>query len=74
MADGFIHTVLKDGHWVNEIEGGAEFGGVHATKKRAVAAGRVRAMQNRTEHLIHDEDGMIDKRSWYGSDPASRPG
>ena len=27
MADGFIHTVHKDGQWVNEIEGGAEFGG-----------------------------------------------
>jgi Mn-containing catalase len=74
MADGFVHTVHKGGEWLNEIEGGAEFGGTHSTKEEAVAAGRVRAMQDGTEHVIHTEDGVIGERSSYGNDPASRPG
>ena len=32
MAEGFVHTVYKGGQWLNEIEGGAEFGGSHSTK------------------------------------------
>jgi hypothetical protein len=27
MAKGFIHTLWKSEHWVNEVEEGAEFGG-----------------------------------------------
>ena len=34
MAEGFVHTVHKGGQWVNELEGGAEFGGTHSTKNR----------------------------------------
>ena len=74
MADGFVHTVYKNGHWVNEIEGGDEFGGSHSTKEATVAAGRTRAQQDKTEHVIHNQDGTISERSSYGNDPASRPG
>ena len=75
MADGFVHTVHKGGQWMNEIEGGgAEVGGVHATKDEAVSVGRARAIQDGTEHVIHDEDGTISERNSYGADPASRPG
>jgi hypothetical protein len=74
MADGFVHTVFKRGNWVNEIEGGSEFGGTHPTKEQAASAGRVRAMQDKTEHLIHNQDGTISERNSYGNDPASRPG
>jgi len=73
MAEGFIHTVFKDGHWVNEVEGGGEpIGGFHATKDEAVSAGRARAEHDRTEHVIHNEDGTIGERSSYGHDPAGR--
>jgi hypothetical protein len=74
MADGFVHTVHKGGNWVNEIEGGAEFGDTHSTKEQAVAAGRARAIEDGTEHLIHSEGGVITERNSYGKDPASRPG
>ena len=74
MADGFVHTVHKGDNWVNEIEGGSEFGGPHATKEEAVDAGRERARADGTEHVIHKEDGSIGERSSYGNDPASRPG
>jgi hypothetical protein len=74
MADGFVHTVWKNENWVNEIEGGSEFGGNHSTKDDAVAAGRSRAQQDKTEHLIHNRDGEISERNSYGDDPASRRG
>jgi Uncharacterized protein conserved in bacteria (DUF2188) len=74
MATGFIHTVYKDGQWINEVEDGSEIGGVHATKEEAVRAGRARAQQDETEHVIHNQDGTVGERSSYGRDPASRPG
>jgi hypothetical protein len=74
MAQGYVHTVHKEGRWVNEIEGGAEFGGPHQTKEDAVAAGRERARADQTEHVIHTQEGSIGERNSYGSDSASRPG
>jgi uncharacterized protein DUF2188 len=74
MADGFIHTVFKDGQWINKLEGGGEFGGSYANKQEAVAAGRGRAKQDKTEHVIHNQDGRISERNSYGGDTAGRPG
>lgn len=74
MADGFIHTVPKDGQWINKVEGGGELGGVHATKEEAVSVGRARARDDNTEHVIHKEDGTIGERNSYGNDSTSRPG
>lgn len=74
MADGFVHTVYKNGEWVNELEGGSAFGGAHSTKEEAVAAGRERAQQDKTEHVIHNQDGTIGERNSSGNDPANRPG
>lgn len=74
MAKGFLHTVWKREQWINELEGGSEFGGAHATKEAAVEAGRVRAMADKTEHVIHNQDGTIGERNSYGNDPASSPG
>ena len=33
MADGFIHTVWKDGEWQNEVEGGDPIPGPSGTRK-----------------------------------------
>ena len=74
MAEGFIHTVYKDGQWVNEVEGGSAFSGTHSTKEEAVATGRARARQDKTEHVIHNQDGTFGERNSYGNDPASSPG
>jgi Uncharacterized protein conserved in bacteria (DUF2188) len=74
VADGFVHTVYKNDQWINEIEGGSEFGGSQSTKEDAVAIGRERAKADKTEHVIHNQDGVISERSSYGNDPASRPG
>jgi hypothetical protein len=75
MAAGFVHTVHRQGRWVNEIEGDdGVLPGRHETKDEAVVAGRAEAMRRETEHVIHNEDGSIGERNSYGGDPAHRPG
>ena len=74
MADGFIHTVHRDGYWHNELEGGQRASSSHATKTEAVARGREMARDRKTEHVIHNMDGTISERNSYGNDPARRPG
>jgi hypothetical protein len=63
---GSYITSARAGQWVNEIEGGSEFGGVHGTKEEAVARARDRARQDGTEHVIHNQGGTISERSSYG--------
>lgn len=67
MARGWIHTVHKNGQWVNEIEGGGVLSS-YTTKEQAVEAGRVAAMSNKAEHVIHNMDGTIAQRNSYGPD------
>jgi hypothetical protein len=74
MAKGFVHTVYKNEQWINELEEGDSFGPPHSTKEAAVAAGGLRAQSDQTEHVIHNQDGIISERNSYGNDPASRPG
>jgi Uncharacterized protein conserved in bacteria (DUF2188) len=74
MGNGAIHTVYRDGRWVNEAEGEDKIGGVHATKEEAVSTGRARAQQDHVDHVIHNEDGTVGERSSYGADPATRKG
>jgi hypothetical protein len=68
MARGWVHTVHRDGAWLNEIEGGQVLPR-HRTKDEAVAAGRDRAQRDRTEHVVHNMDGTIGYRNSYGHDP-----
>jgi hypothetical protein len=75
MAAGFVHTVYREGKWMNEIEGGeGTLPVAHETKEAAVAAGREAAISRRTEHVIHNQDGTIGERNSYGNDPRERPG
>lgn len=67
MARGWVHTVHKDGGWVNEVEGGGILSR-HNTKDAAVSAGRQAAIQRKTEHVIHNMDGTISGRQSYGPD------
>ena len=60
-----IHTVPLDGAWAIEIEGEQRLGRVVPTEHEAVAAGRLRARRDKTEHIIHGEDGTIVERQNY---------
>ena len=76
MAEGFVHTVNRDGRWENTIEGGDHqaIAASHETKAAVVAAGRAEAIRRKTEHVIHRQDGTIENRNSYGNDPTERPG
>jgi hypothetical protein len=68
MARGWVHTVHRDGQWLNEIEDEGQQGNAYATKEEAVAAGRALASERTTEHVIHNLDGEIAERNSYGHD------
>jgi Uncharacterized protein conserved in bacteria (DUF2188) len=68
MARGDVHTVHRDGVWINEAEGEGELSR-HRTREEAAATGRSQAMARRSEHLIHRLDGTIGERNSYGGDP-----
>jgi len=72
VARGFVHTVYKNETWINQLEEGNELPGTYETKAAAVAAGRSQAMSDHTEHVIHKQNGQIEKRNSYGNDPSGR--
>jgi len=74
MTAGDVHTVHRDGTWVNQVEGGEQASSTHDTKDEAVERGRELATNRGSEHLVHNLDGQIAERQSYGNDPASRPG
>ena len=55
------------------MEGDGAFGS-YQTKEAAVTAGRQRAIDRETEHVIHNTDGVVSETNSYGNDPAGRPG
>jgi hypothetical protein len=70
VAGRNVHTVYSNGAsvWQSKFAGGSAFDS-HSTKAAAVAAGRVVAMREKSEHIIHDMDGTIGSRNSYGNDP-----
>jgi hypothetical protein len=74
LARRWIHTVHRNGVWVNEEEGKGTAISSHGTKEEAVARGRQVAEPRTTEHVIHNLDGTIAERNSYGNDPYPPPG
>lgn len=66
-----IHTTYNQtaGNWRNVSEGASKPAKVYPTKAEAQAAGRQTAINNKTEHIIHDKNGKIAERNSYGHDP-----
>lgn len=64
-----VHTVPnpKGPGWVNEMGGNPV--SRHQRKDTAVERGREIAIENRTEHAIHNLDGTIARKNSYGGDP-----
>jgi hypothetical protein len=71
--NGDVQTVAIGDTWVNKV-GGMQVGSAFRTQGEAVQAGRQLAMQNRSEHTIHGQDGKIREKTSYGNDPRSIPG
>jgi hypothetical protein len=66
---GDVHVVYaKAGKaWRIEITGNNRASGSYATKPAAVAQGRQLASKNRSELVIHNQDGKIGERRSYGA-------
>jgi hypothetical protein len=68
---GDVHVVYAKAAktWKVEVTGNKRASGSHATKPPAVAQGRQLASRNKSELVIHTQDGKIGERRTYGKDP-----
>ena len=68
---GDVHVVYaKTGKtWRVEVTGKARVRESHTTKPPAVAQGRQLASRNKSELVVHNQDGRIGERRSYGNDP-----
>jgi hypothetical protein len=68
---GDVHVVYRDGEkkWRVEVTGNTRASGTHAAKPAAVEQGRRLARRNRSELVVHKQDGKIGDRRSYGRDP-----
>lgn len=74
MSEGNgVHTVHRNGVWLNEV-GGRQVGGSFDHKDTAVSAGRDEAVARGTEHHVHGLDGRVHEKNSYGNDPRNIPG
>ena len=64
-----VHTVPYDDGWANRREGASRVSKVFEMKREAQQAGRDTAQRERTEHVIHKQDGTIGEKNSYGNDP-----
>jgi len=64
-----VHTVPHGDGWANRREGSKRASATFGTKAEAQKAGRDTARRDKTEHLVHRQDGTIGERNSYGNDP-----
>lgn len=63
------HVVPRPNGWAVLPEGGERATSLHPTQQEAISRGRERAQAERSELLVHGENGRIRERSSYGKDP-----
>ena len=63
------HVVPHEKGWAVKGEGNARASSIHATQAQAISAARETAIRERSEMLIHGENGRIRERNTYGKDP-----
>ena len=59
MSNRNVHTVHNEKGWTNRYENSNRTLGYYETKAEAQAAGREKAINNGSEHIIHGLDGKI---------------
>lgn len=69
MPNRNVHTVHSGKGWTNRYENSNRTLGYYDTKAKAQAAGRKKAIQNNSEHIIHGLNGRIQNKNSYGNDP-----
>jgi len=68
------HVVKRDDGWAVRGEGNTRDTSHHRTQEEARLAARDIAINQRSEVIIHGEDGRIRDADSYGNDPASSKG
>lgn len=64
-----VHVVPRDGQWAVVRPGADRDSSHHRTQADAIDAGRKIAQRDRSELLIHGENGQIRDRDSSGKDP-----
>lgn len=74
MPGGAVHTVHRDGRWLNEVEGQAQpIDDAFESKEDAVLAGRDIAQDLGVDHRIHHLEDRAHGRSPSGTDRRGVP-
>lgn len=68
------HVIPHTNGWAVKPEGGERASSVHSTQAEAVEQATALARTQRSEVLIHGEDGQIRMRNSYANDPPQHPG
>ena len=68
------HVVPREEGWAVRGEGNTRDTSLHRTQAEAERAAREIAINQKSEVLIHGEDGRIRERNSYGNDPDSPKG
>lgn len=63
------HVVRRENGWAVKGEGNSKATSVHRTQSEATKAARDIAINQKSELLVHDENGKIVLRNSYGNDP-----
>ena len=68
------HVVPHPCGWAVNPAGGQKPSSVHRTQQEAINRAREIAQNQRTELIVHGEDGRIRERTSYGNDPVPPSG
>lgn len=69
MSQPPVETYYENGKWKDKVEGKERAFKTFETKAEAQAAGRERAKELETEHIVKNMDGKISGKQSYGNDP-----
>ena len=63
------HVVTHNGDWAVRGQGNSRVTSIHNTQAEAISAAREIARNNRSEVVIHGQNGQIRDKDSYGHDP-----
>ena len=63
------HVVPHNNAWAVRGEGNGKVTSTHSTQREAIEQAKSIAQNQRSEMLIHGENGQIRERNSYGNDP-----
>jgi hypothetical protein len=69
-----VHVTPRGNKWAVMREGNERATSLHDTQAEAVKKGRETARRDKTEFILHNQQGEIRERDSYGSDPKPSKG